>query len=123
MKTFATTDNTNDLYLDENKNIAVARDPRLVIKNLVQNKLQTFLGEIFTDNRIGVDYFGVILNENRPLQESIQMLTNVILSVPGVMAVEDSRYAQDKVERTVTFSFTILSRFGTINLNDLTLGT
>lgn len=121
MSTFAT-DSNNDLFLDINGNIAVHHDPKQVIRNLIQNKMQTFLGEVFTDITKGVDYFGTILSNDTTLQQKIAELSKEITSTDGVTAITETRYAQDKQKGTITFSFDIETQYGAISLNDLTLG-
>lgn len=121
-RTLATNTATNDLFLDANKNIAVYVTQADYTKQLCQNYLQTFLGECFTNQSLGVDYFGILLNEFTSLQDKISELRRVLLTVPNVLQVLDVKYSQDKATGIIQFEIEILTSFGTLSLNDLKVG-
>jgi hypothetical protein len=111
------TDENNDLYLDKNKNIAVSRNRLESIKQLVNNKLQCFLGEIDIDLQEGVDYFGIILQEQVPIFSKINEITSKILEVEGVVSIENIDYAKDKENKIDKYNITIKTDAGNFVLN------
>lgn len=121
MSTLLTDDNTNDLYLDDKGNFAVSKTRLQEIKQLIQNCLQTFLGEVSTNLDLGVDYFGIILADGVPLESKINELVANIMTVPGVLGVSNSGYSIDKGTGEASFDFEIQTDAGNINLSDLTL--
>ena len=122
MSTFKT-DANNDLYLDAGGNIAIATTSIEVTQQLCQNYLQTFLGEIFVNLKAGVDWFGIMLSDYTGLQDKINELTRVLLTVPNVASVIDVQYAQDKEAGTISFAIQVQTNTGeTVTLSPLTLG-
>jgi len=123
MTTLATnTDVDNDLFLDNNNNIALLTDGRNIVKQLSINKLQTFLGEVFTDLAIGLNFFGILINENLPVKDKISEITRILLQVPGVTDVESVLYEQDKQKREVTMTAQILTDVGKVDISDIIVG-
>lgn len=121
MISLLTDDVNNDLYLDDKGNLALSLTRLQAIKQLVQNKLQTFLGEISINLDEGVDYFGIILPDEIPLESKINELVANILEVPGVLGVSNVDYSIDKYAGQANFDITIQTDAGNINLSDLSL--
>jgi hypothetical protein len=119
MSSTFSTDGSNDLFLDSNNNIAIYKDQINVCKQLCQNYTQTFLSEVFTDNTLGLDWFGIMFNEFVSLNDKILELKRVLLTVPYVLDIISVQYSQDKTTSTVTFEVDVLTEFGTINLDDI----
>ena len=91
MKTFLTNDN-NEIYIDNRGNFATSPTRLTAIQQLVNNKLQTFLGEIELNTLEGVDYFGIILQEQVPVFSKINELVKKILEVDGVLEIQNVNY-------------------------------
>jgi hypothetical protein len=112
---------TNDLYLDAKGNLAISTSRIEAIRQLIQNKLQTFLGEIAINLDEGVDYFGIVLDNTVPLQAKLIEISNKILEVEGVVGITNSDYSLNDSKTEATFDLTIQTDVGNINLSDLTL--
>jgi hypothetical protein len=121
MISLLTDDTLNDLYLDDKKNIAVSKTRLIAIKQLIQNKLQTFLGEIPINLDEGVDYFGVILDKFVPMEVKIRELTSKILEVQGVIGIENIDYSFNDNKTQANFDFIIQTDAGNLNLSDIAL--
>jgi hypothetical protein len=122
MRTFITDASTNDLLLDKSGNIAMAKSNIEVAKQLSRNYLLTFIGEIFTDQSVGTKWFDIMLNDFVGLNGKIAELKRVLLTVPFIEGVEEVKYSQDKESGTITFEITIKTEYGTIKLDDITVG-
>lgn len=115
-------DANNDLYLDAKGNISTFTKDIEVIGQLVTNYLQTFLGEVFTDTSIGVDWFGVMLSDSNTLQDKIDEISAWILQVPKVTAINDIQYEQDKETRELKFNIDIQTIAGQLQINNFAVG-
>jgi hypothetical protein len=76
---------TWDLCLDAFGNMAVAAPPYAIAQD-VSSAIRTFLGEVFYDTTIGVQYKGKILGKNPPLSFIRSQIEAAALSVPGVVS-------------------------------------
>lgn len=112
MRNWELTDD-NDLSLTGGEITTV--DKLLALKSRIQSALQTFKGET-EDENFGVDYFGIILENVSPAYK-IQEFKRVIESLDGVYNVEDCDYSQDRKKGIATYSFTIKSVYGNINID------
>jgi hypothetical protein len=122
MRAILTDEINNDLFLNADKNIAFTSNDNKVIRKLVQNKLQTFLGEVFTDLDLGVGYFGIILPDS-PLSSKIEEFKRNILDVPYFKDITNVSFKQNKTAGTITFEMDLLTTKGdVVNLNDLIIG-
>ncbi|MDY3907197.1 MAG: hypothetical protein SOZ42_00905 [Candidatus Enterosoma sp.] len=112
MRNWELTDD-NDLSITNGKITTV--DKLRALRSRIQSALQTFKGET-EDENFGVDYFGIILENISPIYK-IQEFKRVIESLDGVYGVEGYNYKQDKKTGSVTYSFTIKSVYGNINID------
>lgn len=103
----------NDLILRAGQIETV--DKLNALRSRIQSALQTFKGET-EDEDFGVDYFGIILENVSPAYK-VQEFKRVIESLDGVYSVEDCDYSQDKKTGIATYSFTIKSVYGNINID------
>jgi len=74
-----------DLCLDAFGNVAMASPPYSIAQD-VSSAIKTFLGEVYYDTTLGVQYFGKILGKNPPLSFIRTQMEAAALSVPGVVA-------------------------------------
>lgn len=116
------TDANNDIYLDAGNNIALARTNLEAVKQLINCKLKTFKGEIFTDTDIGTDWFGLILTDTTTIATKNEELKRVILSCDGVISVDSIKYFDNKESGEIEFEIDVTCVYGTIKINDLSLG-
>lgn len=120
MSTFLTNTATNDLYLDAAMNIAISNTRIQEIQQLINNKLQTFLGEIETNLDEGVDYFGTVFNQYLPITSRVNEIIARILEVTGVVGVINIDYAENN-DGIMNLTFTIQTDVGNITLVDIPL--
>jgi hypothetical protein len=116
------TDNSNDLYLNSANRLAITNKNIEVAAQLARNYLWTFLGEVLTDTTIGTDYFGIVLNEFTSIQDKLNEIARVLLTVPFVEKIENIAYTQDKENGLVTFNPTLKTTYGTLTLNNIKVG-
>lgn len=117
MTTFAI--KNDDLFLDSNGNIAIWKDDMNALKQTITNELQTFLSEVFTDERIGVDYFGILLNDRLDNRQKQDELSRVILAISGVQSISEFNFYLDKATRIASYDLTIQTIYGVVRLQDL----
>ena len=109
----------NDVYLDANGNVAVLRSEINVLRQEITTQIQTFLSEVFTDTRIGLDFFGIMINEQLPLGEKQKALSDIITAIDGVIRIESIQFYTDKRTRTASYDINIDTEFGQIKLEDI----
>lgn len=76
---------TWDLVLDSFGNIAQAAAPYQLAQDAA-SAIRTFIGEVYYDTSIGVDYWGEILGKPFSLALLKQTFTDAALTVPGVVS-------------------------------------
>lgn len=115
-KSVILSDSNNDWYLDANGHLAFSTDERQVTKEICQSKFWTILGEIFTDTTLGVDWFGIMFNENRSHQERIDEIKRIALSVWGVLDIEAITYEQNSQSGETKFGLSLITKYDTIEV-------
>lgn len=78
---------TWDLTLDISGNLALASEPYSQAQDAA-SAIKTFQGEVWTDVRIGVPYFALILGHLPPLTLIKTLFVGAALTVPGVVAAQ-----------------------------------
>lgn len=84
--TFAVTADTNDLYLDQNGNIAIIYDLEAVLQACGQ-AAKTILGEMVLQTNQGIPYFESVWNGVPNLPQFEAVLRTAWLAVPGVLEI------------------------------------
>lgn len=79
MKTMLLDVVTWDICLDANGNWAFAEAPYSLAQD-VASSARTFLGEVWYDDTLGVDYFGQVLGKTPPLSLLQELLVQAALS-------------------------------------------
>lgn len=74
-----------DLVIDSKGNIALATAPYALAQD-VASAIKTFLGEVYYDSTIGVNYFGQILGQRPSIGVLQAAMVSAALTVPGVVA-------------------------------------
>lgn len=120
-KVFLTNSN-NDLYLNAAKGLAFTNKNIEVAAQLAKNYLWTFLTEIFTNQALGTDYFGIIFSEFSSLQQRLDEIIRVLETVPFVEKVESIGYTQDRESGVITLNPTIKTTYGSITVNNIGVG-
>jgi hypothetical protein len=75
------------LDCDANGNVAVASAPYALSQD-VASAARTFLGEVWFDTTVGVDYFGKILGHSPAPGVIQQQMVQAALTVPGVVRAQ-----------------------------------
>ena len=113
------TNSDNDLYLNSANRLAFTNKNIEVAAQLAKNYLWTFLTEIFTDQSLGVDYFGIIFDEFSSKQQRLDEIQRVLLTVPFVEKVESIGYTQDRETGKIQLNPIIKTTYGTITVNNI----
>lgn len=92
---------TWDLCLDASGNIAMAAPPYALAQD-VASACRTFLGEVYYDTSLGVDYLGQIFGQAPPAAIFQEQFVAAAETVPGVVSAICNIEAYDAVTRTVT---------------------
>ena len=94
-KSIHLSDANGDWYLDANNHLALTTDQKQVSKEIAQAKFSTIKGEVFTDNTIGMDWFGIMFNDIRSHQERVDEITRVAMGVYNVVDIDQITYEED----------------------------
>lgn len=97
-----------DLVVDSNGNIAVASDPYSQAQDAA-SAIRTFLGEVYYDTTLGVDY-STILDAFPSISQMKQQFVNAALTVPGVVSAVV--YITTFSNRTITGQVQIINESG-----------
>ncbi len=104
------TDNNNDLYLDGKRNLAFGSDIKAVVQ-VVQNELNTLLGEIQMDTTLGIPYFETIFNKSSPDISAWEgYMIETAEKVNGVIRVDEMQSSIK--DNTLTYTMTIITQYG-----------
>lgn len=110
---------TNELELKNNDLQIVGG--RAAIRQDVAQTLKFLYGEWFLDTTKGIPYFQSILVKGPDLNAIQAIFINAILSVNGVLELQDFRFGFDAPTRALSISFQARTTDGIINV-DQTLG-
>jgi len=97
-------DTDGDLYLTEDNDLDLV-DGTDAIAQDVSTRLQTFLGEWYLDERIGMPYFQQILGKKPRLALVRSIYNDAILSTPGINTVNDLELDYESGTRTLRVAF------------------
>lgn len=97
-----------DFVFDASGNLAIATPPYSVAQD-VSSAIRTFLGEVYYDSTLGVDYAN-ILGERPPLAFLLEQMENAAASVPGVV---------DPVAEVTSFSDATRIAVGSVTFTDV----
>lgn len=105
-------DTSHDLVLVDGDLVLV--DGAEAVKQDVDCRLRTFLGEWFLDLRIGVPYFEKILGQKPRFGVISAVFREVILGTPGMISIEDLTLDFDGATRLLSVSFRGTSTSGIV---------
>jgi hypothetical protein len=88
-----------DLVADSDNNIAVASDPYAPAQDAA-SAVRLFLGELWYNTALGIDYFGFVLGKTPSLALLKNAFNNAALRVPGVTAAKS--FVSSFVNRTIS---------------------
>ena len=98
MKTLFLNPDTWDLAIDDEGNIAIAKDPYSKAQD-VASAIRLFKGELYYDISKGIPYFDETLGKKQSLSLYKYRVEQAALTVPGVVKAKSELKAGDK--RTV----------------------
>ena len=90
-----------DLTLDASGNIALASPPYALAQD-VASACRTVLAEVYYDDTIGVDYFGLLFGKTPPIAVFQDQFVEATLTVPGVTKAVCNVESFDNTTREVT---------------------
>lgn len=94
----------------ENGDFVLVKDNDEIAQSL-RIRLNMALGNWFLDNRIGLDFFGIIFNKNSSEDQIRREIRRVITETVGVISIlkytQEIRRLNDKGERKLIFNFTV----------------
>lgn len=106
----------NDIQMTRSGDIALSRYDILTTDSIEQAiviKLRWFFAEWVYDTSLGVDWLGKVLVKNPNSLLIRRMIEDTIMSVDGVLSVEDLTLSVDKSTRIGTISFKVHTVDGT----------
>ncbi len=99
---FLETDNHDFALVDFN--LSICTDVRAIRSN-IEARLRFFLGEWFIDLRQGMPYFQEIFVKNPAIPVVRSLLSRVVTTTPGVVAIVSSSFRYDPSSRTLFYFF------------------
>lgn len=113
MKTIQT-DDLNDIFIDDNFNIAIALDLKAV-QNVCQNACLTLRGEMPLSVLQGIPYFEVVFGAHPNLQLFRKYIISALESVEHVLSV--TNFTLNYEDGTLYYSVLINTDYGATILN------
>jgi len=112
-------DENNDLVIENNELILID-GPDFVRQMLIQ-RLQSFLGEWFLDIEVGVPYFQDILKKDVSISKISNIFKDEILNTPGVVELQQFDLSFNELTRRLSLTFAVkaLNESIVINLEEL----
>ncbi len=108
-------DNTGDI--DVTNNEVTLTEGLDAIRQHLQCRYRTFLGEWFLDTSIGVPYYQEILTKQPTFQLVQSVLKAVALETPGVTDLTEFTFDYDPVKRWFTLALACLTTEGQIDFS------
>lgn len=108
-------DDNNDLVIENNNLLLI--DGADLVKQILKERLQTFLGEWFLDTDLGVPYFQDILKKGVNLKTISNVFKNEILGTPGVIELEKFNLDFTEGNRRLSLDFSVRTEDGSITIN------
>jgi len=108
-----------DLVADASGNIAVADNPYALAQE-VANAIRTFLGEVWFNTSLGLDYFGLVLGKTPSLALLKTALVAAALSIEGVASARcfiasfRNRVLDGQVQIVTTTGVTVVVPFSQV---------
>ena len=93
-----------DLYLNADNDLELIEGVDAIAQD-ISTRLQTFLGEWYLDERIGMPYFQQILGQKPRLGLVRSLYNDAIISTPGVNTINDLTLDYNTTTRALSISF------------------
>ena len=111
MLAIALDDQNNDIYLDDNGNLALARDIEAV-KTAVSCQTKTNYGEIVLNNQLGIPYFATIFTAHPDIELWKSYMQEAILQIPKVLSIAYFKTYIDYQNSLLKFAIVINTEYG-----------
>ena len=99
-------DGNGDLFITANNDMAIVSG-RAASVQLIGVRLSLFLGEIYTDTRLGFPWIQDVLQQKVPNLGAVsKLIADCVLQVPGVVACKNITLTPNTSTRLLTGSFT-----------------
>lgn len=108
-------DETHDIFLDSEGNLALVRNIEAV-KTAVDCVTKTNYGEIVLNTRLGIPYFTTIFTAHPDIELWKSYMKEAILSVPKVLGIS---YFKTYIEKSLLkYAVVINTEYGEAEIND-----
>lgn len=107
---------TNDIYLDSNGNLALCKDIQAV-KVAVSCATKTNYGEIVLDTQAGIPYFETIFTAHPDIELWKTYMKEAILKVPKVIGINAFKTYIDYQKSLLKYAVIINTEYGTEEIN------
>src|ERR1700690_100764 len=98
-------DDNGDLFITANNDMAIVSG-RAASVQLIGVRLSLFLGEIYTDTRLGFPWIQDVLQQKVPnLGAVARLLSECVLQVPGVVSINNITLVPNTSTRLLTGTF------------------
>lgn len=104
-------DENNDIFLDDNGNLALVKD-RESVKVAVLCQTRTNYGEIVLNTRAGIPYFETIFAEHPDIELWKKYMKDTILAIPKVVGISDFKTYIDYGKHLMTYAIIINTEYG-----------
>jgi len=104
---------TGDLYIGDDGDLEIITGLDAIRQDLTL-RLQTFRGEWFLDERVGIPYFQDILVKSPDINVIRSIFREAILTTDGVVAIDDLTLDYEGATRKLSISFSAQTTSGTL---------
>lgn len=109
-------DDNNDIFLDNNGNLALCRDIEAV-KTAVSCETKTNYGEVILNTNLGVPYFETIFTAHPDIELWKSYMKEAILRVPKVLGILAFKTYIDYQKSLLKYTVVINTEYGTEEIN------
>lgn len=109
-------DETNDIYLDSDGNLALCRDIEAV-KTSVACETKTNYGEVILNTNLGIPYFETIFTAHPDIELWKSYMKETILRIPKVLGIIAFKTYIDYQKSLLKYTVVINTEYGTEEIN------
>lgn len=109
-------DDNNDIFLDENNNLALCKDIEAV-KTAVSCETKTNFGEIVLNMSLGIPYFDTIFTAHPDIELWKSYMQEAILRVPKVLGITAFETYIDYQKSLLKYAVVINTEYGQEEIN------
>ena len=105
-----------DIVFENNELVLI--DGKEFVRQNIEQRLGTLLGECVLNTELGVPYIEEILGKKRRKSVVENIIKDIILSTPGVIKLDSFTLSFDGINRALTYNFDVNCADGTIVINN-----